>query len=345
MHAPSPTASSFSDYSSNSGDGHSISLHRVWTGGSSGKSIGSSIGSEKFRYSGRGGAGSRPRVVTNGLELTLGQTLKNGISHADANLSKCFKRASHSEKTPAVVPPVPTIPPSSLALRRGASNIPPLVLPPSPRLPSHMATPPLSSTASSFGTTSTTSEFVSTPHSPYFYFEDPPDVPAFHESQSPSSPGMLSRSLKRFASRTQLLFLKPPASPLSPSLPPLPHPLPLKLPAPAPPPAPTDSVRCPSQTSLALSQTSFALSEWYDPPESPTSPASSELPSSGFTISAAAVNSSTHTRSPSDATLVVPQRRKERVRRHKKPREVTACDEGEWNRDEMEVIVGLRMLR
>ncbi|KAJ7867023.1 hypothetical protein B0H14DRAFT_2732193, partial [Mycena olivaceomarginata] len=265
--------------------------------------------SSKMRYGGRGGAGSRPRSISS--TPTKCESITRA---ARATSVSAPKRPDAPQDAP---PPVPAIPASSLAGRRGAA---PLVL----RAPSPQIVPPHSSATTP--STATDSEFPTTPRTPYFYFDDAFDTPPLQvpPPPPPSTPSAMSRSLRRLASRTQELFSKDrflKAPPPAPTLPMgLGQPIPFPFPSPGPsPPSPSPShdattpLRSPAETSLT--------SEWYDPPDARARSASS-----------ATVKAHAH---------VQKQRRGRHRDRGERPR-----GHGEWNRDDVgEVIVALRMLK
>ncbi|KAJ7176903.1 hypothetical protein C8R46DRAFT_1213474 [Mycena filopes] len=326
---------------------------------------------KKMRYGGRGGAGSRARTIVRPAPTPIvGQYTFATIPESQTtNFTANWVRQTaspptsprESSDTLPDTPPVADIPSSSLAGRRGAAKIPaPLIIAPA----SGTVPTPLSSATSSTSTsTATDSDFTPTPRSPYFYFDEAfdsrsigaglplpsPTASTTTTSTSSSNSKSFSRSIRRLASRTQVLkelFLRPPSTPPTPTSPTSPSPALAALPVPPLPPLPTLTLRPPSQVSQA--------SEWYDTPESPTStdPAPSapstallapvsdaivialDLPGRRRSASVATVKDRKHTHKHRG------ERERERERRHHGPRE-----QGNWNRDDLrEVIVGLRML-
>ncbi|KAJ7437463.1 hypothetical protein B0H11DRAFT_1935930 [Mycena galericulata] len=304
----------------------------------------------KLRFGGRGGAGSRPRSPP----ITKHKPAI-GASTVPLNSAMKWLKRTPSNEVEAAMPAA-----SSLAgRRRGSTNVPaPLVL-----LPSHVVpdlnTPPLSATSTSTHSTATDSEFsrtLCTPRSPYFYFDEPLDSPRVStESPFPSPTNGLSRSLRRLASRTQVIFskelLKPPPMPMPPT-----------------PNSPTSRAPLlPSSPPLILPPQITAASEWYDPPEdpelgepacpsplplldsvslpAPLEPAPAPPPTP---IVIVLPTSGGRTRSASEVTVKPHSRRKHREKGERKQREAREqpCTHGGWNRSDMgEVIVGLRMLK
>ncbi|KAJ6513602.1 hypothetical protein C8R47DRAFT_615990 [Mycena vitilis] len=274
----------------------------------------------KVRYGGRGGAGSRPRNVVP-PPIAQDESLTKGVSEPRPQSSdfkaKWLSRVASSEALDAP-PPVPAIPTSSLAGRRGALNIPPpLVLRDTPS--ADLATPPLS--AMSTTSTMADSQGARTPHSAYFYFDE-----AFDPSPNESpvrTPGSMSRSLGRFASRTKELFSKerftkaPPPTPASP--------------------APPSQLTSPSETSVR--------SEWFDQPEAPALPAPASAAASPTPIVVELpLSGGGRTRSASVATVKARPRTPRKQKGDRRAREPRT--QGDWNREDMgEVIVALRMLK
>ncbi|KAJ7689331.1 hypothetical protein B0H17DRAFT_1331845 [Mycena rosella] len=391
MYPTSPTSSATSSptssvghylkhSSTSSSERSSDSLYRTPTRASSIFTQSSSDDSAKFRYGGRGGAGSRarshvppmpPLPLNDDLERV---TIANPPESQSSNFrSKWLNRVASSDGVAPDHPtPAPLIP--TIALRRGTISIPkPLIL---RDTPSHadpgIQTPPLS--AVSTLATGTDSEFPRTPRSPYFYFDDPFDnLPSASESPlpSPSAPsGSMSRSLRRLASRTQQLFskdifLKAPPVPPTPSSPTFQYPMPpspsslMSHTAPPLPSSPTPPA--------SSSRTSVVTSEWYDPPEyagppeyaRPASllelkpePEPEPEPEPAPPPPVVAQPESDHQafvvdlpvsggRTRSASEATVKSKSTGRRKKRREPR-----THGEWNRGEMgEVIVGLRMLK
>ncbi|KAJ6564450.1 hypothetical protein B0H19DRAFT_1258896 [Mycena capillaripes] len=304
------------------------SVYRVTTRASLASST-SDPGSQKVRYGGRGGAGSRPRTIAPPPIPKRDKVASDSLPQSQSSnfKTKWLSRAASSDalNTPSLISDTPT---SSLAGRRGTTNIPsPLILRnPSESVPD-LNTPPLSAMSTTTTSTATYSEDALSPRSPYFYFDE-----AFDSSQSelpvhsPTSPGTMSRSLRRFASRTQGFFSKdpsvkaPPPTPMSPT-----HVTPVFSPLTSP------------------SETSVATSEWYDPPESPTyDPENSHpAPLPAPIVVELPLGGRTRTRSPSVATVKPRARKQKGDRKQREPR-----PHGEWNRDDLgEVIAALRMLK
>ncbi|KAJ6482685.1 hypothetical protein C8R45DRAFT_1215401 [Mycena sanguinolenta] len=274
----------------------------------------------KLRYGGRGGAGSRPRSITPSSPKS--HSLPQSTS------------PSSSTSLKGIPPPVPAIPTSSLAGRRGAPNLPaPLVLRAlSPHNVPDLNTPPLSATTHTSSTPD--SEYLNTPRTPYFYFDEAFDKSHDPQPSSPNTSGSMTRSLRRLASLTQGLFVKDRSLKAPPPTPTLPSPISSTHDSFPPP------LTSPSETSIT--------SEWYEAteghcddtpdtfeasvphPDPLPAPIIVELPQSGG-----------RGRSASSAT-VKPRRRKlpDERRQREPPR-----TQGEWNNDIGEVIVALRLLK
>ncbi|KAF7377292.1 hypothetical protein MSAN_00149500 [Mycena sanguinolenta] len=278
----------------------------------------------KMRYGGRGGAGSRARKIK--PSSSKARTLPQSTS---ASSPACLKDAP---------PPVPAIPTTTLAERRGAANLPsPLILQaPSPYNAPDLHTPPLSATTHS---TAPDSEYPNTPRTPYFYFDE-----AFDNSQGaprppPNPSGSMTRSLRRLASLSQVLFAKDRSAKAPPPTPALPSPISSGT---------HDST--PQSTPLTSpSETSFA-SEWHDAheehhdhtdmpetfesstphPDPPSTPIVVELPRPEGRV-----------RSTSTVTVKARGRKHTGERKQRPPPPA----QGEWNNDINEVIVALRLLK
>ncbi|KAJ7038430.1 hypothetical protein C8F04DRAFT_361432 [Mycena alexandri] len=358
MHTPSLISSdgSSSRHSSTCCCGqHHDSLYRAPTRASfcSSESTAADSQPKKMRYGGRGGAGSRardirvprsspPPIVENGQYTFASIQPESQTSDLTAIWVRQSASPGDSCNVPTETAPRPAIPTSSLAGRRGANKIlAPLILsaPASQTVPT--LNTPLSAMSTTTSSTATDSEFAPTPRSPYFYFDDAFDsrsVAAERPLPSHTSSSSISRSLKRLASRTQGLrdlFLKPPSMPPTPTSPT--HPASSSQLSVAPPVPPLPSA---SRPSSQASQASGVSSEWYDPPESPTLPEPSDLPSSPIVIELPH-----RARSASVVTVKGPTRAlKHKGDRKRKHREQPRAH-GEWNRDDLaEVIVSLRML-
>ncbi|KAJ7922655.1 hypothetical protein B0H13DRAFT_105402 [Mycena leptocephala] len=234
------------------------SLYRTTTRASSGST--SDFGSQpsKMRYGGRGGAGSRPRTLPPRPPIAEGEKLTPVVSDSlpqsqSANFkTKWLNRVASSD---ALEDNPPATPVSSLAGRRGATNVPPplILRAASPQIVSGL-TPPLSALSTTSNSTATDSEFSPTPRSPYFYFDEAFDsrhVRGDSPLPSPAASGTMSRSLRRLASRTQEFFSRDPFHK-------------------APPPTPTSPTHglVPPPPLTSPSVTSVATSEWFDTPDS-----------------------------------------------------------------------------
>nr|GAT59090.1 predicted protein [Mycena chlorophos] len=229
----------------------------------------SSPSNAKFRYGGRGGAGSRMRsptslaansapsspVCTCGRKIPVSRTMSSLSSSTNSSENTPTKvryggRGGAGSRT-RIVSPAPKSPAAQLPSLRRTKSVPMLALPPAPtkelpplpssemfsselakrrgntpaplnlrRQPSMVSSPPLSAS-------STSSSASGTPRTPYFYFDE-----AFEATETPkqdeslvasslvrkSSKAAFSRSLRGFKSRTQVLLssskdlFKPPSS-------------------------------------------------------------------------------------------------------------------------------------
>ncbi|KAJ7182995.1 hypothetical protein C8R43DRAFT_18246 [Mycena crocata] len=370
------------------------SLYRAPTNVSSFGAQSTSDPPQKIRYGGRGGAGSRARSMTLKSPIVAGSTVslvRVAESQAANFKAKWLKRSAAEPSDPSNssddIPPVPAMPSnlSSLAGRRGAINVPsPLILrdPPSRPVPGIKTPSTAASTASN--STGTESDVPCTPRSPYFYFDEPlesPSVRAESPLPSPSATSSISRSLRRFASRTLLkdLFVKAPPRPATPTSPTwtpaekiasprAPPPTPgspmfrttsptwdavehIANPLPTTPTSPSFRAPMSPRTSASLtspSQTSVVISEWFDPPETLHQVAETAVhlptvvePVVDPPVVALELPTSGGRTRSASEVTVKPQRRQKGERKQREPR-----SHGKWNRSDMgEVIVGLRMLK
>ncbi|KAF8151842.1 hypothetical protein K438DRAFT_1988140 [Mycena galopus ATCC 62051] len=306
----------------------------------------SDVGSQPsmMRYGGRGGAGSRFRVIPQ--PPPQGSSIPQSHSQP-SNFKTKWRPVSSVDFVDDVPPPVPTIPASSLAGRRGAANIlSPLVLcASSPQIVPSLNTPPLSATTPS--SSATESEFPNTPRTPYFYFDEAFEAPrAQSPLPSPNTSGSMSRSLRRLASRTQEFFLKDRSLKAPPPSPALPSPISSTYEG--------STISSGSTRSMSLSSPSETslTSEWYDAPESydnPIEPSIAITPEPSISHPSPPVPIVIDLPRPgggrarSASSVTVKARHKHTGERERKQREPRT--RGDWNNDMGEVIVALRMLK
>ncbi|KAF7320987.1 hypothetical protein HMN09_00185600 [Mycena chlorophos] len=363
----------------------------------------SSPSSTKFRYGGRGGAGSRMRSPTslpaNSMPSSPACTCGRKIPVSRTMSALSSSTASSSENTPTkvryggrggagsrtrIVSPAPKSPAAQLPSLRRTKSVPKLALPPAPtkelpplpssemfsselakrrgttpaplnlrRQPSMVSSPPLSASSTSSSASTNNADASGTPRTPYFYFDE-----AFEAIETPAAPSLVrkpskaafSRSLRGFKSRTQVLLssskdlFKPPSSAPPCLLPAQTTPV---LVMDLPPVSPisleqtqaqvqmTKPQPSPTFSTSSSSDESSVHSQWFDPPESPTHLEDGEAD----LIMVELPPRRSRNRSASQATVKAAA-----AAASTKGDRLSACS-GRWNRSDMrEVIKELRML-